>query len=329
NLWITTLSHHLTTRVIHSLSGELRRNLLTILAAAIGGSGVRSAFIAQQHLLAASIFIDAVHESIGAGAALHAVAQLNKARVIHASAKFVVHALVKDVHGAFPQALIAVFFAVAHDTAVDLINILETTVFHQHRQNFAANSTGAVGDNRPVFHPVVFARFDFFNEIMRGFHIGHHGIFKLADFRFHRIAAIEENDLIAMLFDELIDLFGLQVHPAADDPVLVNFQFTRRAEGNDFIANLDGKPREVFGISVGPFEGYFPKAWVFLGFTHVFFARFHVSSHGAVNTVLGDQDASLQTQGFAEVTLPQHDGLWVFDGGKAVVEKNFSDAHAH
>src|SRR5699024_12336118 len=85
SLWITTWSHHLTTRVIHSLSGELRRNLLTILAAAIGGSGVRSAFIAQQHLLAASIFIDAVHESIGAGAALHAVAQLNKARVIHRS----------------------------------------------------------------------------------------------------------------------------------------------------------------------------------------------------------------------------------------------------
>src|SRR5699024_10125455 len=128
---------------------------------------------------------------------------------------------------------------------------------------------------------------------------------------------------------ELIDLFGLQVHPAADDPVLVNFQFTRRAEGNDFIANLEGKPREVFGVSVGPFEGYFPNAWVFLGFTHVFFARFLVSSHGAVNTVLGDRHASLPTQGFAVVTQPQHAGRWVFDWGKAVVEKNFSDAHAH
>src|SRR5699024_12772439 len=69
-------------------SGKLRCYLLAVLAAAIGGRGVRSAVITQQHLLAAGIFVNAVDEGIGTGTALHAMAQLNESGVVDASNKF-------------------------------------------------------------------------------------------------------------------------------------------------------------------------------------------------------------------------------------------------
>ena len=92
---------------------------------------VLDAVITDEYLLAAGIFIDAIVEGIRALAAVHAVAQLDEAGVLESLAKLVVHALVKDIHGAFPQAIIAVLFAIAHDAAIDLVDLFEATVLHQ------------------------------------------------------------------------------------------------------------------------------------------------------------------------------------------------------
>jgi len=40
------------------------------------------------------------------------------------------HAIVKYAQTTLPKAIIAVLFAVFHDTAIDLIDILETALFH-------------------------------------------------------------------------------------------------------------------------------------------------------------------------------------------------------
>src|SRR5699024_12882908 len=57
-------------------SGKLRCYLLAVLAAAIGGRGVRSAVITQQHPRAAGVFVNAADERSGTGAGLHAGARL-------------------------------------------------------------------------------------------------------------------------------------------------------------------------------------------------------------------------------------------------------------
>ena len=98
---------------------------------AVLGFYVLDAVITDEYLLAAGIFIDAIVEGIRTLAAVHAVTQLDEAGVLESLTKLVVHALVKDIHGAFPQAIIAVLFAVAHDAAVDLINLFEAAVLHQ------------------------------------------------------------------------------------------------------------------------------------------------------------------------------------------------------
>ena len=292
------------------------------------GFYVLDAVSTDEYLLAAGIFIDAIVEGIRALTAVHAVAELNEAGVLQSLAKLVVHALIKDIHGAFPQAIIAILFAVAHDAAIDLVDLFEATVLHQRRQDLAANATGAVGHHRLILHPVILAGLDFLDEIMRGFHIGHDGIFKLANLRFHGVAAVKENDLLATFFYQLIYLFWLEVHAAANDAVFIHLQLARRAKGHDFIAHLDRKPREVIRAAFGPLELHALKARVFLGLADVALAGFHIAANGAVDAVLRNEDAPLEAQGLAQGALPQHDSGGIFDGGKAVIQENFANSHA-
>ena len=286
------------------------------------------AVITDEHLLAAGIFIDAIVEGIRALTAVHAVTQLDEAGILESLPKLVVHALVKDIHGAFPQAIVAVLFAVAHDATIDLIDLFEATVLHQRGQDLAANATGAVRHHRLILHPVILAGLDFLDEIMRGFHIGHDGIFELANLRFHGVAAVKEDDLLATFFYQLIYLFWLEVHAAANDAVFIDLQLARRAKGHDFIAHLDRKPWEVIRATLGPLKLHSLKAWVFLGLADVALAGFHIATNGAVNAVLGNEDAPLEPQGLAQGALPQHDRGGIFDGDKAVIQENFANSHA-
>lgn len=295
---------------------------------AVLGFYVLDAVITDEYLLAAGIFIDAIVEGIRTLAAVHAVAQLDEAGVLESLTKLVVHALVKDIHGAFPQAIIAVLFAVAHDATIDLVDLLEATVLHQRGQDLAANATGAIRHHRLILHPVILAGFDFLDEVMRGFHIGHDGIFKLANLCFHGVAAVKEDDLLATFFYQLIYLFWLEVHAAADDAVFIHLQLTRRAKGHDFIAHLDRKAREVIRAALGPLKLHALKAGVFLGLADVALTGFHIAANGAVDAVLGNEDAPLEPQGLAQGALPQHDRGGIFDGGKAVIQENFANSHA-
>ena len=163
---------------------------------------------------------------------------------------------------------------------------------------------------------------------MRGFHIGHDGIFKLANLCFHGVAAVKEDDLLATFFYQLIYLFGLEVHAAADDAVFIHLQLARRAKGHDFIAHLDRKAREVIRAALGPLKLHALKTGVFLGLADVALTGFHIAANGAVDAVLGNKDAPLEPQGLAQGALPQHDRGGIFDGGKAVIQENFANSHA-
>lgn len=292
------------------------------------GFDVLDAVITDEHLLAARVFVDAVVEGVRALSAVHAVPQLDEARIVEALAELVVHALVKDIHRAFPQAVVTVLFAIADNAAVNLVDLIKTAVFHQRGQDLAANTAGAIGHHRLVLHPVILAGFELGDEIVRGLHVRDDGIFKLANFRLHGIAPIKEDDLLAALLDELVDLFWLEVHAASDDAILIHLELARRAEGHDFIADLDRQAREVIRPALGPLELHLFKARVLAGLAHIALAGIHVTADGAVDAVLRDEDAALEPQFLAQGALPQHDRGGILDGSEAVVEENLANSHA-
>lgn len=92
----------------------------------------------------------AVFVIAGFGATMDALADL-----FGVVAELNAHAVIEHVQAALPQAVITKFFAVLHDTAVYLVHVFEAAVFHEWRQNLAADTARAVGDNLFVLQMVV------------------------------------------------------------------------------------------------------------------------------------------------------------------------------
>src|SRR5215213_4498983 len=71
-------------------------------------------------------------------------------------------AVVEDVQGALPEAVVAVRLAIRRESAVELVDLLEAAVLHERRDYLAADPAGAVGDDRlaleMVVHPAVEGR---------------------------------------------------------------------------------------------------------------------------------------------------------------------------
>ena len=86
---------------------------------------VGGALGAQEHKLAAAL-IRAVLKFIRRCRATLTLANCDSIR-----GELHVHALIEHVERALPQGLIAVLFAVAHNTAVDLVDFFKTAVLHE------------------------------------------------------------------------------------------------------------------------------------------------------------------------------------------------------
>ena len=229
------------------------------------------------------------------------------------------HTFVKNVEGAFPQALVPKFFAVADNATVDLVDLLKAPVNHEGGQDLAANSAGAVGHHRLVLHPVIFAGFQLSDEVVSGIHIGHDGVFEFADLRLIRIAAVEKDNVITLLY-ELVDLLRLQMAATADDPRIVDTQFFWHPEGDNLIAHFHAEFRKVRFTALGPLE--LDAAEVLLGFAHISLAGIHIPADGAIDAVGGDDNATEKPQAFTEIPLPQTDRLRVGYGAELVVEQD-------
>jgi hypothetical protein len=75
-------------------------------------------------------------------------------------------AIIECIEGAVPKAIITEGISIANDSALDLINLFKTTVLHEYRKKFTANSTRAISDDWLVLHMVVLTAFNLFYEIM-------------------------------------------------------------------------------------------------------------------------------------------------------------------
>ena len=74
---------------------------------------------------------------------------------------------------------------------------------------------------------VVLAGVEQLDEVARRLDVGHDGPAEPADRRLERVAAVEEDDVVAALGDELVQRIGREPSAAADDPVVVDAQFAR------------------------------------------------------------------------------------------------------
>ena len=67
------------------------------------------------------------------------------------------HTAVKHIQVTLPQTIITVSFTVLGNTAIDLVDILESSLLHHGAQQFAAHTAGAVRYNLFVLQLIVFA----------------------------------------------------------------------------------------------------------------------------------------------------------------------------
>ena len=117
------------------------------------------------------------------------------------------------------------------------------------------------------------------------------------------------------------------MHAAANDAVLVHLQLVGSAESHNLVASLYGQAGEVLRATLGPLELHILEARVLAGFLGVRLDRVNLAAEGAINAVLGNQDAPAQAELLAEGTLPEHDRLRVGDGGELVIQNNLILSH--
>lgn len=77
------------------------------------------------------------------------------------------------------------------------------------------------------------ALFNVFFKVTAGSYIGHDGVFKTTNFCFVGVAAIVKNNIIAPLFNQLVDLGRLEVFAAVNDTFFGYFNFVRSVKRNN------------------------------------------------------------------------------------------------
>jgi len=204
-----------------------------------------------------------------------------------------VHSVVKDIERAFPEAVVTESFTVADNATIELVNLFEATLDHERTQHLTTHPSRAVGHHWLFLEVVVLATVEFFNKVMGSSDIGNNRALESTDLGLVGVAAIEEDNLIALGLNKLVQLLGLKVNPATNDSVFVYAQVIGRAEGNNFISNFDLESWKIVAGTFGPLELGFLKGQVLLGGFDVLLDCHHVPTQGSINSVVRDQDTSL------------------------------------
>jgi len=240
-----------------------------------------------------------------------------------------VHALVEDVERTLPQAVIAVAetLSIADNATLNLIDLFEAAVTHDRGENLAADSTGAVGDNRLVLEVIVTTALQVGDEVAGGLGVWNDRVLKLANLGFEGVSSIEEHHIVATFGNQLVYLLRLEVNSAAHNTLGIDDQLFWGTEGNDLGSSLDTESREVIAGAFAPLEVNLAEAGILLGLAHILLEGAHVATQGAIDTVLANQHSTLETEAFAQGLLPELYGLRILDGSEAVVKNDFLEFH--
>ena len=104
---------------------------------------------------------------------------------------------IKNVQRTFPQPRVFELLGVPNDATINLVHLFESTIPHNERQDLAANSAGAIGDNGFVLEVVIGTAFEHFDKFGSCFNRWNNGILKFADGSFVFITSIKEDDFFA------------------------------------------------------------------------------------------------------------------------------------
>src|SRR5665647_421021 len=244
------------------------------------------------------------------------------------------HPLVEHVERAVPEAVVAERLAVAHDAAVELVDLAEAAFLHQTAEHLAADAAGAVGDDGLVLEVVVLAAVELGHELAGVGDIRDDGVREAADLGLEGVAPVEEDHIVPALGHELVQFGRGQLRAAAHHARGIHPQLARRAEAHDLLAHLHDQAREVKAPAafvergaLAPFEVDLLERRVVAGLAHVALEGLEVAADRAVEPVPRDQDATADAERLAEVALPEAHGLGVGERREDVVQEDLRDGH--
>jgi hypothetical protein len=229
------------------------------------------------------------------------------------------HPGIEGVERSFPQPFATEFLAVPDDAAFDLIDLSETTFFHESGEHLTSNPSGAIGDDRLLFEVVIFATLEFGNEIPSRRGIGNHSILKSSDLGFECVATIEEDHILTFCH-EAVYFLGSEMISATDNTRAIDLNVSRTAKSNQLGPDLDRKPWKVGAGSIRPLEVDSFEALELSSLTDILLQSRHLPAESSVDPVFRDQDPSGQAKGFTEIALPKSNRLGVCNWGEAVIK---------
>ena len=118
-------------------------------------------------------------------------------------------------------------------------------------------------------------------------------------------------------------LSGREMFAAPNDSVFINLNFVRDAKGDDLVAYTNNKPWKIFNVAVGPFEIDVLERAVFASGAHVLLDGSKWSTNGAIDAVARDDDASFESEAFAQGSLPKPYRVGVANRGKRIEKNDF------
>ena len=120
-------------------------------------------------------------------------------------------------------------------------------------------------------------------------------VFEFADLRLVAVATIEEENLIAAFFDQLVDLIRLEVLSTVHNAALVYRDIDGKSKINELRLDLHLEFREVVASSHRPFEIDLSKAGILLSCAHILLQVGHISTQRSIDSMFGDQDSPFES----------------------------------
>lgn len=187
------------------------------------------------------------------------------------------YAFVEDVEFAFPV-IFREFLDVLVDASVELRDIFESFFLEECCAGFAADSTGAVGDDFFIF---VLDELFFYNfrEFFPVLHVENNGIFEFSNVGFVLIAHVDDNEIFVFVV-HLLEVFGLDVFAS----VGVGVEWLFVLHSNQLWTGSNEHFFESFVGSAACFELHVGKTWVLAHSFNVGVAGFVRSTNGSIDT---------------------------------------------
>ena len=164
--------------------------------------------------------------------------------------KFNFETAIKDIQRSLPEAFVSKLFAVSNNATINLVDLFESAVFHDHGQHFTTNAARAIRNNWFVFEVVVFPALNFGNKIWCCLNIGDDCIFESADACLVCASAVKENNVVSAFGNELVDLGRLEVHATANDSIFIDLDFFGHTKRHYLVAHAYFNSRKIIADSI-------------------------------------------------------------------------------